>query len=549
MSKKEKIQECIEEIYNQYKDDEYMQQKLENYICNQLPTIMEHMKQTQIQRQTRYEELSHEQDLFIQSFLNDNQYFYIPATNNFFIYNGMHYKIYSEDEILYCVLSSISKVRQLISWKHKTKINIMKRIKDNNLLLSIPETETIQGVKEILSNIFSSNEETKYFLCVLGDNLLKKHTNLIHFISPNAKNFIKYLNNMSSMILGLQINHTIKYKYHDHEYKHCRIININHTIKHDNTWNNLINNYALDIFCVACYYSNKYNNSDEYILNNCNNENIVNTVTYIKNNTPETLVNQYLLEYIDESTNDTYTSQIGPSLCQLRSPQISWKNMQYLWKLFLDHNNIPSVLFINQLKHILISKLNKYYNAEQDMFVGICSKYLPSIQLFIQFWNENIIYDDNESEFEIEELMNVFKQWIHNKNDILQLNDKQILDLIHYYYPTIEIEKDKMISGIRCKMWDKQLDIQVALDNLKEHIKNTRINETQDNSITLYQNISIYNAYLYYCKFIKKKSNNELTNTICKQIVSKSYFEKYIFDNYEEYIIDNKFLTPEWYTN
>jgi len=32
-----------------------------------------------------------------------------------------------------------------------------------------------------------------------------------------------------------------------------------------------------------------------------------------------------------------------------------------------------------------------------------------------------------------------------------------------------------------------------------------------------------------------------------KMIVSKSYFEKYIFENLEEYIIDSKFLSAEWY--
>ena len=32
-----------------------------------------------------------------------------------------------------------------------------------------------------------------------------------------------------------------------------------------------------------------------------------------------------------------------------------------------------------------------------------------------------------------------------------------------------------------------------------------------------------------------------------KMIVSKSYFEKYMFENLEEYIIDSKFLSAEWY--
>ena len=61
------------------------------------------------------------------------------------------------------------------------------------------------------------------------------------------------------------------------------------------------------------------------------------------------------------------------------------------------------------------------------------------------------------------------------------INENKILDLISYYYPSIEIEKDKYISGIKSFLWDKQLDIQIALDNLKE-ITREKYNENKDNS-------------------------------------------------------------------
>ena len=85
--------------------------------------------------------------------------------------------------------------------------------------------------------------------------------------------------------------------------------------------------------------------------------------------------------------------------------------------------------------------------------------------------------------------------------------------------------------------------IQIALDNLKE-ITREKYNENKDNSPrpstpSMCCNISIYDAYAHYCNFTKK--NNQCN------ISSKNYFEKYIFDNYPEYILDNKFLEPEWY--
>ena len=73
----------------------------------------------------------------------------------------------------------------------------MKRIKENYLLNSIPESETIQLVINALTtNIFPSKSAVKYFLCILGDNLLKKNNHLIHYINPNGKDFIRTLNNL-----------------------------------------------------------------------------------------------------------------------------------------------------------------------------------------------------------------------------------------------------------------------------------------------------------------------------------------------------------------
>ena len=68
-------------------------------------------------------------------------------------------------------------------------------------------------------------------------------------------------------------------------------------------------------------------------------------------------------------------------------------------------------------------------------------------------------------------------------------------------------------------------------------------------SPSIYSNISIYDAYKYYCNFISKTSASNLSQMPAtnRRIVSKSYFEKYIFDQYENYIVDNRQLVPEWY--
>ena len=227
----------IDDLLLKYKDDEYIKQKLENYLCNQLPNILNNLKANQIERKNRIEEMTNEKEQFIQQFLHNNQYFFMSNTNTFFMYDGLHYQIFSEDDILHHVLSSISKDRYLMSWKHKTKVNVMKKIKDNSLLTTIPESETIQFVlTHLVGNIFPNKETAKYFLCVVGDSLLKKNSHLIHYVSNNGKNFIKCLDNVANLLIGGHISNTMKYKYYDHSYDNFRFVQMNDTVKQASSW-------------------------------------------------------------------------------------------------------------------------------------------------------------------------------------------------------------------------------------------------------------------------------------------------------------------------
>ena len=185
-----------------YANDPYMLTRLSSFINNQLPNIMESMDVQRQQRAVRTETLNLEFDSFIKSFMTNNKYFYVSSTEKFFYYDGMHYRLYNEDGILHHILTSITNDRNLMSWKYKTKVSIMKRIKENPLLTSVPESDTIQHViMSLYPTIFSSKNAVKYFLTILGDNILKKKTDLIHLLPAYAKSFIRELNNYSQITI------------------------------------------------------------------------------------------------------------------------------------------------------------------------------------------------------------------------------------------------------------------------------------------------------------------------------------------------------------
>lgn len=529
MSVEEKKTESIDAIttlFQKYAADPYIVDKTHRYITTQLPTILENAKQTHIERCSRISEMTNDQEIFIQSFLTENQYFYVSSTERFFCYDGIHYSLISEDDILYRVLSTISRDGQLMSWKQKTKINIMKRIREgNSLLKTIPESATIQYVIDLLCPLlFSTRNEVKYFLTVLGDNILRKNTGLIHFIHPKAKHFIRELNNICQIYVGVGLSQTFRHKYHDHDYQNCRIIKINETIRSESIWHEILKQSILDIICISCHYSSRYSSSDEFVMNHSNDEELSDSVFYLKNSPPSDLIALFMNEYLDITTDANETRIMGSPQHEFfieytmetdSIRQITWKDMQYLWKNFLDSKHLPALLFFGTLKTHLMEKLSEFFKEDKDSFIGICSKYLPAVQTVLQFWNDAVLYDETESNFELEELFVLYKQWCNTNNEASSgMTTKQMLDIIIYFFPTVEVEQEKFISKIRCSLWDKRMDIDIAMNHYRDHLLET----------TGSTNISGYDAYLYYCKYYKPIRGSGIK----KQLVSKSYFDNYL---------------------
>lgn len=374
----EKIKEAqtiVETLFSKYQNNNYMLLKTYNYICQQLPQQLEVIDNTQQQRMIRMKELTNEQSLFIYSFISKNNYFYIPFTESFFYYDKEHYYIHSEDDILHHVLTLITKETQLSTWKQRTKVYIMKRIKENNLLKSVPESFTIQHVISLFyPSIFASRSEAKYFLTILGDNIFKKNTELIHFLSTNAKQFIRELNTISNRFIGTNLYQTIKHKYHEHNYNCSRILNINDSIKNESIWKPILFKWGIDILCVACHYSNRYQSSDRFLLENSNDIILRDSVLFLQKNDPNSIVDKFILEYFQKNTkiNQARGSHVDsqpeiPIIIKNKSDEsnkpitshITWKNMQYLWKHFLDSRNFTFYYFSKYFKIYIVQKIGR----------------------------------------------------------------------------------------------------------------------------------------------------------------------------------------------
>jgi hypothetical protein len=528
-----KCENTITKLIEKYQGNDYILQRIHNHIVNYLPNTLEYENNNYEKRLNRNTYLTNEKQIFIQVFLNKNLYFYLPSNNCFYEYNGKNYFIIKEDDIIHKLLSSISKDRVLLQWKYKTKINIIKQIKERSLFNSIPESETIQNVLNVLyPSFFTSKNQAKYFLTIIGDNIFKKNQNFIFLINSSMKKILCDLDTIASFTIGMNnLTHNFMTKYHEnHSYDKCRLIKINDTFSY-NLWVDLLKKIGLDLLCVSTHYSIRYENSDNFIECNADEELKLYT-NYIKNNNHSNILKEFCSKYICETSNDI---------------KIEWKNLHFVWKQFLSDSHFPNMIYSNTLKNLMKEKYN--YEEETDSFIGITSKFLPIERDFIKFWeltistnnNSNSIFDNDnnyysfDNEIEVDELCSLFKIWSKQTSEQLMTNgnisEQNILRILKHFFPNIEIIEDKYILNISSTLWDKILYINDSFKYMQEEIK-------KESNVTL---LSFEDAYNYYYKFCTMNS--------CKLVVSKRYFEKYLYYKISDSIVYEKFIEASWILN
>ena len=277
---------------------DYMLNKLNNYILIQLPKLMENYKMSKDEKLNNKTKIENEKQLFKNKFLNNNQYFYISETNIFIYYDGINYIIYNEDDISHKIFTLINQERKLMSFKEKTKNAIIKKIKSSSLFKTIPESKTIQNTINLFyPTLFNSKDKVKYFLTIIGDNFLKSQGNLVHLISNKAKKFLNEITHYSYLYTNLNPVNTFKFKYHDQDYNNIRLLDINLTVEESQNWH-FIKHNIFNIISVFCYYSNRFNNSDNFIENHCD-YTLSNYSFFLKNNDSKSIIKMFTSYYIE----------------------------------------------------------------------------------------------------------------------------------------------------------------------------------------------------------------------------------------------------------
>ncbi len=531
----------LTDLYNKYKDSPYMINRLQTFLTN-LPTLLDSENKKYEERVSRMNELTIEQDNFFKVYLSKHQYFYMPYNNIYYEYDGKTYRIIKDDDIHHHLLSTITDEGKLMAWKHKTKQTIIKQIKERSLFKSVPETYTIQNVLGFLQTIFESRTEAKYFLTVIGDCILKKNIGQqMYFINSNIKKLILLIDSIAYVTTGNSIMNNFISKYHDsHDITNYRLIKTNeNAISHD-LIKDVLNKIGIDLLCISAHYSERYTNSDNYLLTKAD-ENVKQYILFFSQNNIDTIVDKFIKQCINvkqSSETNIYNT-------------LSWKNMHYIWKQYLSSINVPNMIYTNNLKDILKTKLafteigDDTVNKELT-FNNVTSKYLPTVSSFMAFWekhitiltnvniNEAIVTNVIDDEYEIDEIATLYKM-SDFKN--VSISDKDIIKMIHHYFsPQVEVIENKYITNISCNLWCKHDDILKFLDVYKGNVNNIK----KKNDLISFD--ELYKSYKSFCQARQLVDKDKRL----LPIVSKQFFEKFVCQELNEYIKYEKFVSSSW---
>jgi hypothetical protein len=338
----------------------------------------------------------------------------------------------------------------------------------------------------------------------------------------------------------------------------------------------------IDLFCVAAHYSTRFTSADAFIEKMCKDQTIKEHAFYLKGVTDDEIISRFI------------SSTMEPC----KGVHITWKNMLYLWKIFIEEEKIPNVFFTHVLKKHIMKRIEYTTSTEdgdaanddvtpstgdsgempeipeipeihdnKEVFLNMTSKHLPIVSKFMLFWNENITCSHNEIELEIDELSTLFLNYGNvyhgNQKNVQTITDQTILGFIRHFLPDICIEEDKYLMNIGCKLWDKKQEIMTGIEEFKRANlggnnnttsgalgKGKGKNKDAKDGTDVAKDINLV---------VVKKENDAtdlMTSSVSfpvhtiydfyckwgykhnKMVVSKRYFEKFFVDNYGENLID-----------
>jgi len=496
--------EKLNNLFNKYKNDEFILTKLNNAL-NNLENNLHQEEQNRNNKNELALQIWNSQLDLVKIIKEKYNYSYLSSNNMFFIKgifsSNCDYLIIKEDDIYLSISQELNKFPLLLNNKFKTISLVMKQIKEQDLFSQVPEETKISEAKTLFANhVFitenstPSEKESILFFILIGEILLKKQSSSIFFINSSLKAVITLIYNSVFNKSGINtnlINGNFVSKYHkDHNRNNFRILFSQNNIDMEVISNYLVSN-PITFLLICTYFHSKYISSDSYLDKlKSTSLSLYNQIFYLTLYNNEQIVEKFIQFCLESDTKENLP--------------ISWKNMQFIWNFYLEQHNLPNMMYSLNLKEEINKKIE--YDATNDVYLNVTSKYLPKISQFLQFWEENfvivkdpklLLIDDEICEFDIAEIHYLFKK----AGSLSKYQIKNILE--HYYGDDIYFEKET-ITNIKSKLWDKSKELNIFYST--NCISNTNDLENKyKNYLVFFESNTRFVTYDYFKKYFQNK--------------------------------------------
>ena len=306
------------------------------------------------------------------------------------------------------------------------------------------------------------------------------------FTRVNMKGFLSELNkNISIYFCNTNLFNFFKFKFtQDHHSTTAKKYVI--PCSKINSSNIKINEQEyINMIIVSIYYYNRYNTIDNYLES----ENVMHEV-------------RENIHYLDIDKDKIIKQFTEEHIIQEEKQYIQQKQLIFLWKKFTYEKDIFVNSFANYNEFLsgLFSYLSSDYEKENsnNTLYGYYSFDLPYVDDFKVFWNENFYDCAEETNLELNEILFLYNK--HGRIKRNDLNETLIKLIIQCFYSKHELIDNKIINGVKCRLWDKQKEINTFIEKFNINIED--------------------NLNVIYKKYV--------STTKSEYRISKIYFQTYI---------------------
>lgn len=457
---------------------------------------------------------------FITEYLKTCPYYYLPDVKLFIEYQCETFGVVQESRIWSDIITTIEADESLIPYKYKIRTEILQQIRQRHIWRCTPESSTIQGVLNLMTSFFFPNKEVaKYFLTILGDDLLGKTSSKqitylstaridevistlsyqfsryvrhkihnvfkknIHISNQTSTHLSEPITNSADEVLSESINSegqiiNLEIQPSSACLSNLRILQTRSDIPTSEYWEDHIRTKILDIISVAFHYSIRFENAENFLETYCSLPSVYNSAHVFADYSLYKLLSVFLGHELTTdlltinaiSPNEETSEIIQPSITDVPSISILPNDLAYLWKAFISEYGVIDTFIMRPCIKLVQEYITAYPSITSHLI-----KRLKLPHLFKEFISTTMTpYTDEDYEhntafqysdvyvYDTDEILKIFKMWIQlNHPEIIgdvnrEIGADQILKMImHYYNSAVRIVDGKTVYGWRCSMWDK----------------------------------------------------------------------------------------------